>query len=598
MDVDGHRARIRVRPRLLLLVYAASLAMVVLSSAELTALGSEHVVAAAIRATTSGDVALAQNDIAPLLTDADLAATPGPGRQASLGAALTAIARRTGLLDVVVVDRNGQIVASSGPTAVPAPATQLGSALAGTATAAIGANVPGSSAPDVLVDALPLERGGNVAAVVLLRHDAGPILADRAAAWQSLFITIVSAAAALAGLLYLIFRSANARLIAAEARLLEATRHDPLTGLLNHGAAVTGLTQLIEESGDREVLISVALVDIDNFRLLNAVHGEDVGDAALRTVAGVLVAACPAWTIVSRYGPDEFLVVALDDAAREFATVLQAACGQLAATSLAVGGAEPLPIGVSVGVAHFPFHASGVSELLSAATIALGDAKASGGGEVRITGAWRGGGARSGSFDILQGLVIATDTKDRYTRRHSEDVSRYAVFLAERLDLSVDMRATLQTAGLLHDIGKIGIPDDVLRKPGPLTAREYDIVKQHVALGALIVHDVPDLEQVRDGIRYHHERWDGAGYLDGLKGEEIPLIARILAVADTFSAMTTTRPYRRALPVDEALDRLLDAAGSQLEERLVRVFVQGINSEPGAPLPTIEPYLQRSEGVA
>ena len=108
--------------------------------------------------------------------------------------------------------------------------------------------------------------------------------------------------------------------------------------------------------------------------------------------------------------------------------------------------------------------------------------------------------------------------------------------------------------GLLHDVGKIGIPDPILRKPGKLTAAEYDIVKQHVALGDMIVRDVPDIEIVRAGIRHHHERWDGDGYLDRLEGEEIPLIARILAVGDAFSAMTTTRPYRKALDLREALD--------------------------------------------
>ena len=116
-------------------------------------------------------------------------------------------------------------------------------------------------------------------------------------------------------------------------------------------------------------------------------------------------------------------------------------------------------------------------------------------------------------------------------------------------------------AGLLHDVGKIGIPDTILRKPAALTAEEYAIVKQHVALGDLIVRTCPTSSVVRGGVRHHHERWDGHGYLDGLAGEEIPLVARILAVADAFSAMTTTRPYRKALGVEEAIRRLEDAAG-------------------------------------
>jgi len=145
--------------------------------------------------------------------------------------------------------------------------------------------------------------------------------------------------------------------------------------------------------------------------------------------------------------------------------------------------------------------------------------------------------------------------------------------------------ATIRVAGLLHDIGKIGIPDQILRKPGSLTDAEYAIVKQHVALGDLIVRDLPNVDMIRAGVRHHHERWDGDGYLDGLAGEEIPLVARILAVGDAFSAMTTDRPYRKALGLAEALRRLEDAAATQLEERLVTVFVTGIETAADAPLP-------------
>jgi HD-GYP domain-containing protein (c-di-GMP phosphodiesterase class II) len=226
-----------------------------------------------------------------------------------------------------------------------------------------------------------------------------------------------------------------------------------------------------------------------------------------------------------------------------------------------------------------------VTLLLAAAARTLEEAKASGGDAVRVAGAVAPDEPIASAFDVLQGLVRAVDTKDRYTKRHSEDVSRYGVFLAQRLALEPELVETIRIAGLLHDVGKIGIPDQVLRKPGKLTAAEYEVVKQHVALGDMIVRDVPDTELVRAGIRHHHERWDGDGYLDRLEGEQIPLIARILAVGDAFSAMTTTRPYRKALDVREALKRLEDAAGTQLDERLVRTFVDGIESVEDAPLP-------------
>src|SRR5258708_31610907 len=162
------------------------------------------------------------------------------------------------------------------------------------------------------------------------------------------------------------------------------------------------------------------------------------------------------------------------------------------------------------------------------------------------------------------------------------------MFLGRRIGGEPDVIGRIRVGGLVHGVGKIGIPDQILRKPGKLSEAEYAIVKQHVALGDMIVRDLPDIELVRAGIRHHHERWDGAGYLDRLEGEGIPLIARILAVGDAFSAMTTTRPYRKALDIREALHRLEAAAGTQLDERLVHLLLDGIQADADAPLPRLE----------
>jgi HD-GYP domain-containing protein (c-di-GMP phosphodiesterase class II) len=214
-------------------------------------------------------------------------------------------------------------------------------------------------------------------------------------------------------------------------------------------------------------------------------------------------------------------------------------------------------------------------ELLSVAEAALREAKTSGGQVTKVADQATIGSlaAQNTVFGVFEGLLVTVDTKDHYTRAHSEDVTGYALFLADVLSLSDEERRLLRLAGLLHDIGKIGIPDGILRKPAPLTGEEYDIVKQHVALGDAIVGAVPQLAEVRAGVRHHHERWDGTGYLDGLQGHEIPRLARILAVADAYSAMTTTRPYRKALSPDEALARVAQAAGSQLDPELAMAFV-------------------------
>jgi HD-GYP domain-containing protein (c-di-GMP phosphodiesterase class II) len=229
-----------------------------------------------------------------------------------------------------------------------------------------------------------------------------------------------------------------------------------------------------------------------------------------------------------------------------------------------------------------------VTELLTTTALTLQEAKAGGGDTIRYAGEHADPEPTSRTFDVYQGLIFAVDTKDRYTKRHSGDVARYSVFLAERMGVEPDFINIVRVAGLLHDVGKIGIPDHILRKPGKLTAEEYEIVQQHVVLGDMIVRDLPDVEAIRAGVRHHHERWDGTGYVDRLAGEGIPLIARILAVSDAFSAMTTTRPYRKALDVREALRRLEDAAGTQLDEELVVAFVHGIENVAGAPLPGME----------
>jgi len=223
--------------------------------------------------------------------------------------------------------------------------------------------------------------------------------------------------------------------------------------------------------------------------------------------------------------------------------------------------------------------------LLATAARTLEEAKVGGGGSVVVASRSVSDDPAPAGFDVLQGLIHAVDTKDRYTKRHSADVARYGAFIAERLGLDADFVETIRVAGLLHDIGKIAIPDAILRKPGRLTADELAVLQQHVALGDMIVRDVPNVDLVRAGIRHHHERWDGTGYLDRLAGTDIPTIGRILAVADAFSAMTTTRPYRKALDVREALTRLGDAAGTQLDTDLVSAFITGIETSADPPLP-------------
>ena len=181
---------------------------------------------------------------------------------------------------------------------------------------------------------------------------------------------------------------------------------------------------------------------------------------------------------------------------------------------------------------------------------------------------------------MLNALVSAVDNKDRYTRKHSEDVLKYSLQIAQELGLDEGTLFQVKVAALLHDVGKIGVPDDILRKPGKLTDEEFAAIKQHPVMGAIMVNAVPGFEDTLDAVRFHHERWDGKGYPSGLSGDDIPLLGRLMAVADAYSAMTTDRPYRKAMGTDRADEILRGGAGTQWDPVCVEAFFRARRTDP------------------
>lgn len=169
----------------------------------------------------------------------------------------------------------------------------------------------------------------------------------------------------------------------------------------------------------------------------------------------------------------------------------------------------------------------------------------------------------------VRALAAAVDAKDHYTHGHSELTMRYAVAIARQLGLSEDEIADVQIAALLHDVGKIGTPDGILNKQSELTEEEWSVIKEHPSLGAKVIQQVDVLSSAVDAVRHHHERYDGSGYPNGLHGDEIPLASQIIAVADAFQAMTSSRPYRRAYSHEYALQELKRCAGTQFSRRVV-----------------------------
>lgn len=174
-------------------------------------------------------------------------------------------------------------------------------------------------------------------------------------------------------------------------------------------------------------------------------------------------------------------------------------------------------------------------------------------------------------------LVNTVEAKDKYTRGHTERVTEYSVMIARGLDLPQDEIHRIELAGLLHDVGKIGIPDRILLKPGKLTDEEFEVVKEHPVRGVKIMQPIKQLEIVLDGIKYHHEKMNGTGYPDGLETDDIPLVARIITIGDAYDAMTTDRPYRKALPREEAIRRLKQDSVTQFDPGLVDIFIKNLD---------------------
>ena len=299
--------------------------------------------------------------------------------------------------------------------------------------AAAAETAPGAAlgTPQVLREYLPLRLGGQVALVAAVWRDAVPILTQLDLLRRDVVVVTITAAIIVAVIMFLIFRSAQARLSRQSVALLEASRRDPLTGTLNHGTLVGLLATEIERARGDGSRLGVALIDLDGFRLLNDNHGHVAGDEALQTLTRLLEGAAGDELLMGRYGPDEFLLVSTTLDAEALLPVVERVVDRLTETELQYESTERLPISISAGLCTYPTHGASVTTLLSAAVRTLEEAKASGGNTIRVAQVEETGepGVAS-TFDVLKGLVLAVDTKDRYTKRHSEDVARYAIFIA------------------------------------------------------------------------------------------------------------------------------------------------------------------------
>jgi diguanylate cyclase (GGDEF)-like protein len=337
------------------------------------------------------------------------------------------------------------------------------------------------------------------------------------------------------------------------------------------------------------------MVDLDDFRTINNTYGHQAGDTALTAVAAALRQTMRASDVLARYGGDEFAVILPETTLDEALQVATRVHATITALTPVERGAC-IRVGASIGVAALPLHARTPEGLLHAADQAAYAAKGAGKGRV----------ARPeeavltldrdpailvkqlahANLATIEALAAAVDAKDPGTHGHSQRVSAYAAAIAQALQLPTSAIARIRLAGLVHDVGKISIPEAILTKAGPLTPEEGALVRQHPEIGEQLLAAVPFLREILPAVRHHHERWDGRGYPDGLVGAAIPRDAAILAVADAFDVLTSSRTYRPALPLHEAHRRLREESGTRFDPRIVTAVEQALADGTLVPLPS------------
>jgi diguanylate cyclase (GGDEF)-like protein/putative nucleotidyltransferase with HDIG domain len=402
---------------------------------------------------------------------------------------------------------------------------------------------------------------------------------DAAAHW----IAMVGSMTVLGGMAW-VLRLRSDRLVA---DLADAASTDPLTGLLNRRGyrRMTGRLMADAIGGGRHV--TVVLGDIDRFKALNDEHGHETGDDAIVALATLLRAAIGERDLIARIDGDAFALVLADTDGHAALLVAERLRRELT-QHLATRGT---PATASFGVATSPGDALSADTLLDCATVAVAAAKALGRDRTVVYSAQLADELRldqtsaSDDREHLQAVLVLAETLDlrhHDTARHSQVVGYLAAITATRLGFSEPEVARIRLAGILHDVGKVAVPDAVLDKPGRLTDEEYNQVKQHSEVGARILEGA-NLRDLSRWVLAHHERPDGSGYPAGLRGEDIPVQSRILAVADAFEAMTAGRVYRPAVGLEAAGEELRRHAGRQFDADIVDAFLGALADASPAP---------------
>jgi diguanylate cyclase (GGDEF)-like protein len=416
------------------------------------------------------------------------------------------------------------------------------------------------------------------AAVLVAHHWSGNTIGefavaveDSAAQWTIAFGTLVVATG--------LFGMLKERLDGLIERLTDAVKTDPLTGLLNRRGFEEAFELEVERARRLESPLTLLVGDLDRFKMLNDRLGHPAGDRALELLGEALGAGVRRIDRVGRMGGEEFALILPETDEHEGYVLAERLRGRIRENF----AADLFPLTISFGVASYPTHGATTAALLKAADQALYTAKEFGRDCSVIYSAetaeiLRGDSHRKESTTerrvaSLIGLASSMDTAE-----HSQMVGRYTKLIAVELNLSKELIERVHLAGVLHDIGKIGVADAIVNKPGPLTPAEWEEMQKHPEFGARMLERA-ELWDIADWVLAHHERPDGKGYPLGLHGDQIPLEARIVAVADAYEAMTTDRVYRPSIGHTAARAELRSGSGSQFDPRVVAAFLKA--HEPG-----------------
>ncbi len=388
-------------------------------------------------------------------------------------------------------------------------------------------------------------------------------------------------------------------------KLKDLSLKDPLTGLYNYRYLRERITAEFKRAKRYILPLSVIMIDIDYFKSINDIYGHRYGDSILKEFASLLLNSARANDIVVRYGGEEFLML-MPDTNKEGMVIFGERLLDIIKEHIFDAKEKKIKLKISMGVSAFP--EDGVtteSSLLDLADRALRAAKEMGGNrlstfkeiskkdmeEMIEMGGRETINRLKEKLSKMEGRVGQTllesiyafaktiQAKDYYTGEHAENMVSIVTEIGKQLDLSDAEIDDLKHAAILHDLGKIGIPDKILHKRGKLTAKEYEKIKKHPEIGAEIIRCVHFLARVAPVVLHHHERFDGLGYSTGLKGKEIPLGARIIAVADVYQALTSNRPYRKAYSQADALKIIEEGAGTQFDPEVVKAFLSIIRGK-------------------